>query len=104
MFPSNGQPPLVKIAGSAASSDALALHDRKDMLYFNPAQISAAKAMKQAGIALNQINFFECHDVFNIYAALQLEAVGYTNKGKGWKLVEDGEISLKKSLAPRLAA
>ena len=86
LVPSNGQSPLVKIAGSAASSDTLALHDRKDMLYFDTAQISAGKAMKQAGIALDQINFFEYHDVFSIYAALQLEAVGFAVKGKGWKL------------------
>jgi acetyl-CoA C-acetyltransferase len=95
LIPSNGQCPLVKIAGSAASSHTLALHDRKDMLHFDTAQISADKAMKQAGIALNQINFFEYHDVFNIYAALQLEAIGFAIKGKGWKLAEDGEIGLK---------
>lgn len=87
--------PLVKISGSAASSDTLALHDRKDMLYFDTAQISAGKAMKQAGLTLDKINFFEYHDTFGIYAALQLEAVGFAIKGKGWKLAADNEISLK---------
>jgi len=86
---------LVKIAGSAASSDTLALHDRKDMLYFDTAQISAGKAMKQAGVVLSQINFFEYHDIFSIYAALQLEAIGFAIRGKGWKLAEDGQIGLK---------
>ena len=95
LIPSNGQSPLVKIAGSAASSDTLALHDRKDMLYFDTAQISASKALAQAGITLDQINFFEYHDVFSIYAALQLEAVGFAVKSKGWKLAADGEIGLK---------
>ena len=95
LVPSNGQSPLVKIAGSAASSDTLALHDRKDMLYFDTAQISASKALAQAGITLDQINFFEYHDVFSIYAALQLEAIGFAVKGKGWKLAADGEIGLK---------
>ena len=87
--------PLVKIAGSAASSDTLALHDRKDLLYFDTAQISAGKAMKQAGLILNDIHLFEYHDTFSIYAALQLEAVGFAIKGKGWKLAADGEIGLK---------
>ena len=86
---------LVKVSGSAASSDTLALHDRKDMLYFDTAQISAGKAMKQVGLTLNDINFFEYHDAFSIYAALQLEAVGFAPKGKGWKLAADGEISRK---------
>ena len=86
--------PLVKIAGSASSSDTLALHDRKDMLYFDTAQISAGKAMKQAGVTLDDIDLFEYHDAFSIYAALQLEAVGFAVKGRGWTLAANGEIGL----------
>lgn len=86
--------PLVKIAGSASASDTLALHDRKDMLYFDTAQISAGKAMKQAGILLDDIDLFEYHDIFSIYAALQLEAVGFAAKGNGWKLAAQGLIEL----------
>jgi acetyl-CoA C-acetyltransferase len=95
LLPSNYPHRLVKVAGSAAASDTLALHDRKDMLYFNTAQLSADKAMKQAGILLDDIHFFEYHDVFSIYAALQLEAVGFAMKGQGWKLAESGAIGLK---------
>jgi acetyl-CoA C-acetyltransferase len=85
----------VKISGSAASSDTLALHDRKDVLYFDTAQISAGKAMKQANVILENIDLFEYHDTFSIYAALQLEAIGFAIKGKGWKLAADNEIGLK---------
>ncbi len=94
LLPSNFSHPLVKIAGSASSSDTLALHDRKDMLYFDTAQISAGKAMKQVGAVLDNIDLFEYHDTFSIYAALQLEAVGFAIKGKGWKLAADGCIAL----------
>jgi acetyl-CoA C-acetyltransferase len=87
--------PLVKIAGSASAADTLALHDRKDMLYFEAAQLSAGKAMKQAGITLDQIGFFEYHDMFSIYAALQLESVGFAIRGQGWRLAADEAISLK---------
>jgi len=95
LLPSNFADPLVKIAGSASASDTLALHDRKDMLHFDTAQISAGKAIKQADLTLDQINFFEYHDVFSIYAALQLEAVGFAIRGMGWKLAEDSEISIR---------
>jgi len=95
LLPRDYKNPLVKIAGSAASSDTLALHDRKDTLYFDAAQISAGKALKQAGIVLDQVDLFEYHDVFSVYAALQLEAVGFAIKGKGWKLAADNEIALK---------
>ncbi len=97
LLPSNwaASQPLVNIAGSASASDTLALHDRKDILYFDTAQLSAGKAMKQAGLTLDRISFFEYHDAFSIYAALSLEAVGFAIKGKGWKLAADGEIGLK---------
>ena len=95
LLPSDFPNPLVKIAGSASSADTLALHDRKDVLYFDTAQISAGKAMKQAGVILDDINLFEYHDTFSIYAALQLEAVGFAIKGKGWKLASENEIGLK---------
>ena len=61
-------------------------------MYFNTSQLSAGKAMKQAGLILNDIDLFEYHDVFSIYAALQLEAVGFAIMGKGWRLAQDGEI------------
>ncbi|HEX6269160.1 MAG TPA: thiolase domain-containing protein [Anaerolineales bacterium] len=99
LLPSNYSKPLVKIAGSASASDTLALHDRRDMLYFDTAQLSTGKAMKQASLTLDEIDFFEYHDVFSIYAALQLEAVGFAVRGQGWKMAADGEISLKGRIA-----
>lgn len=95
LLPKDFSHPLVKIAGSASAADTLALHDRKDILYFEAAQFSAGKAIKQAGITLDQINFFEYHDMFSIYAALSLESVGFAIRGQGWKLAADGLISLK---------
>jgi acetyl-CoA C-acetyltransferase len=95
LLPSSWVNPLVKVAGSAAASDTLALHDRKDMLFFDTAQLSAGRAMKQVGLSLDGIDFFEYHDAFSIYAALQLEAVGFAGRGQGWKLAVDGEIGLK---------
>jgi acetyl-CoA C-acetyltransferase len=64
------------------------------MLYFDAAQLSAGKAMKQANLTLDHIRLFEYHDTFSIYAALALEAVGFAIRGKGWKLAADGQIGL----------
>jgi acetyl-CoA C-acetyltransferase len=94
LLPSNVPNPLVKIAGSATSSDTLALHDRKDMLFFEAVHNSAGRAIKQAGITLDQIDLFEYHDVFSIYAALSLESVGFAIRGQGWKLAAEGAIAL----------
>ena len=94
LLPSNGPHPLVKIAGSATSSDTLALHDRKDMLYFEAVHNSTGRAIKQAGITLDQIDLFEYHDAFSIYAALSLESVGFAIRGQGWRLAAEGAIAL----------
>jgi acetyl-CoA C-acetyltransferase len=94
LLPANVPDPLVKIAGSATSSDTLALHDRKDMLFFESVHNSTGRAIKQAGITLDQINLFEYHDVFSIYAALSLESVGFAIRGQGWKLAAEGAIAL----------
>ena len=94
LLPSNWPHPLVKVAGSATASDTLALHDRKDMLYFEAAHLSAGKAMKQADITFENINLFEYHDAFSIYAALTLESVGFAIRGRGWKLAAEGQLAL----------
>lgn len=84
---------LVRIAGSASVSDTLALHDRQDLLAFEAARLSAEKAMHGAGIKHGQVNFFEYHDAFSIFAALSLEAAGFAARGQGWKLARDGSIA-----------
>lgn len=85
---------LVRITGSAVATDTLALHDRPDPLAFNAARLSAERACQQAGIELSDIDLFELFDAFSIYAPLILEAVGFAQRGEGWKLAQNGAISL----------
>jgi len=93
LMPDGLREPMVKILSSAASSDTLALHDRHDMLGFEAAKLSVEQALKKSGIGLTDINFFEYHDSFSIYAALSLEAAGFAPRGEGWKMAADGSIA-----------
>ena len=93
-LPADTRRPAVQIAASASTVDSLALHDRQDILEFEACRVSAQAALRQAGIDLAQISLFEYHDAFSIFAALALEAVGFAEKGQGWKLAADGAISL----------
>lgn len=86
---------LVQVAGSASAADALALHDRTDVLYFAANEISATAAMQQAGVSLDRVSLFEYHDSFSIYAALALEAAGFAKRGEGWKMAAEGAIALR---------
>jgi acetyl-CoA C-acetyltransferase len=91
-------PQPVRIAGSAAATDTLSLHDRSDLLYLKAANISAYKAFVRAGITTKDINLFELHDAYTIVSALTLEATGYAARGEGWKLAQSNAIGLKGSL------
>jgi len=85
----------VSIAGSSVATDTLALHDRPDPLDFRAARYSVEQACNQAGIAVDQVDFFELYDAYSIYAALSLEAAGLAEPGQGWELAEEGQTSLK---------
>jgi acetyl-CoA C-acetyltransferase len=54
---------------------------------------SARLAYDQAGLEPGDIDLFELHDPFSIYAALSLEAAGFAERGQGWRLAQDGEIT-----------
>ena len=85
-------PQPLEITGSAIATDGLALHDRRDLLWLKAAELSAQKAMAQAGVSHDDIDLFELHDSFTIMAALSLEAAGFAERGKGWQMARDGEI------------
>ncbi|WKZ52724.1 MAG: beta-ketoacyl synthase N-terminal-like domain-containing protein [Anaerolineales bacterium] len=93
LLPSDWPHPLVKISASATASDTLALHDRKDPLFFEAAHLATGRAVKQAGITLDQVDFFEYHDAYSIYAALALESSGFAIRGHGWKMAADSRIA-----------
>jgi acetyl-CoA C-acetyltransferase len=89
---------LVHIAGSSLVTDTLALHDRPDPLVFQAARLSVERARQQAGVSLDEIDFFELYDAYSIYAVLSLEAAGFAARGEGWRLARDGYIGLNGSL------
>jgi len=75
----------VQILASAAATDSIAVHDRRDPLFLQAAETSSRKAMAQAGVGHEAIDFFELHDAFTIMAALSLEACGFARRGEGWR-------------------
>jgi acetyl-CoA C-acetyltransferase len=85
--------PDVRIVGSSLAIAAVAIHDRPDPLVLEAASRSARLAYDQAGIGPDDIDVFELHDPFSIFAALSLEASGFADRGQGWRLAQDGEIS-----------
>jgi acetyl-CoA C-acetyltransferase len=84
----------VRILASASATDTIAVHSRRDPLFLQAAQISSQKALAQAGIGQEQIDFFELHDAFTIMSALSLEACGFAQRGEGWRLAHPDFIGI----------
>ena len=84
--------PRVTIAGSAAATDSIAVHSRKDPLFLSAAYESARRAYEIANVTATDIDVFELHDAFSIMSALSLEACGFAERGQSVRLGLDNEI------------
>ncbi|GAB4328242.1 MAG: thiolase domain-containing protein [Phototrophicales bacterium] len=84
----------VLIAGSAAATDAFTLQDRADLLHLDAVAISTQKALAQAGLTVDDVDFFELHDAFTILSTLSLEAAGFAERGTGWQLADGSKLPL----------
>ena len=92
LVPAERAPGAIRVIGSAASTDTLAVHDREDMLWLKAAERSVQRAYRQAGVGPEDIDLFELHDAFSIMAVLSLEACGFAGRGQGVRLGLDGDI------------
>ena len=84
----------VQILGSASANDTLAVHDRRDPLFLAAAQTSSQKALRQAGVHIEDVDFFELHDAFTIMSALSLESNGFAKRGEGWRMAHEEVIGI----------
>ena len=89
----------VWIIGSAQASDTLALHNRKSLTELRATKIAAEKAYLQAGIKSSGVDVAEVHDCFTIAEIMAVEDLGFVEKGKGGKAVENGEFDLNSRIS-----
>ncbi len=84
--------PRVRIAGSAVATAPVALHDAADPLHLEAVSQATSSLYERTGRRPEDIDLFELHDIFTIYAALALEASGFSEPGGAWRLAQDGAI------------
>lgn len=92
VLPESQVHPQVRIAASSLTTSTVALHDRPDILTLSAAADSVDKAYNFANIKSKDVQIFELHDRFSIFAALSLEACGFAKRGEGWKLASNASI------------
>lgn len=89
-----GGRPAVRIAGSAAASDLLAVEDRPDPLRLIAVEKSAHGALEQCKLEHADVDIFELHDAYTIMACLSLENAGFVPRGEGTRFASQGSIKL----------
>lgn len=79
----------VKILSSAISQDYLAVHSRKSIYDLVSTRLAGKIALQKAGIKSNDISFAEIHNSYSIYGLMELEELGFAQKGKAKDIVYD---------------
>ncbi|MGQ9701292.1 MAG: thiolase domain-containing protein [bacterium] len=86
--------PLVKVIGSGAATDTIALHQRKDILSLDAVRLAGERAYKMANLKPSDINLAEVHDCFTIAELCITEELGFCERGSAYLMVERGETEL----------
>jgi acetyl-CoA C-acetyltransferase len=81
------------LLGTGQASDTLALHDRKSLTEMMATKVAARKAYTQSGLTPEGIDMAEVHDCFSINEIMAIEDLGFVEKGKGGRFVEQGKIT-----------
>ncbi|MHB8633885.1 MAG: thiolase C-terminal domain-containing protein [Thermoplasmatota archaeon] len=71
------------LTGSGAATDTLALHDRDDPTEMVATVHAGRRALSQAGVSVQDLDFAEVHDCFTIAEIVAIEALGMVPRGEG---------------------
>lgn len=81
----------VRVLGIGHANDFLPAAQR-DPLAFRGSEAAWARAMRQAGLRLDDLDFIELHDCFTIAELNLYEVFGLTDRGKGRQALQDGRV------------
>ena len=84
----------INIIGSDLSTDYLPTFERDDNTSWDASTITAKNAYKQAGIGPSDVDVAELHDAFTSVELIAYEDLGFAEKGKAYKKIEDGYFNL----------
>ena len=84
----------VWVLSSAAASDSMFLHDKKDLSRVLATERAAQAAYRQAGRGPQDVDVVELHDCFTIAEIVATEGLGFFEPGTGGIAAEKGWTSL----------
>jgi len=87
--------PYVEVIGSGRGASPASVQGRDDITTIPSTIAAATQAYKMAGITPKDIDFAEVHDCFTIAEIIDIEDLGFFEKGAGARAVRDGATSRK---------
>jgi acetyl-CoA C-acetyltransferase len=84
----------VYVAGFGVATDHPYLHEKSSFTGLKATVLAAERAYAMAGVEPSQIDCAEVHDCFTITELLDIEDLGFVDKGKGGIASLEGETSL----------
>jgi acetyl-CoA C-acetyltransferase len=84
----------VYIGGFGTATDTPYLHEKTSFVGLPATTLAAKRAYEMAGVGPNDIDMCEVHDCFTITEILDIEDLGFCEKGKGGYLTLDGETAI----------
>ena len=88
------RPRAVWVLGSAAASDSMLLHGKRDLARVPATERAAAAAYRQAGLSPSDVDVVELHDCFTMAEIVATEGLGFFEPGTGGLAAEKGWTSL----------
>ena len=64
---------------------------KRDILLFEGCEEAWGRALKKAGVALDDLSFVETHDCFTIAELIEYEAMGLAKRGEGGRIAVEGQ-------------
>ncbi|PVZ60408.1 acetyl-CoA acetyltransferase [Arthrobacter sp. H-02-3] len=89
--PTGGATAPVRLAGFGQANDFFPA-ERRDATEFAATRVSWQRALRMAGVGLEDLDFAEVHDCFTIAELLMYEAMGLTERGQGARALEEGWV------------
>jgi acetyl-CoA C-acetyltransferase len=84
----------VFVAGFGVATDHPYLHEKSTFVGLKATTMASERAYKMAGIEPSQVDMAEVHDCFTITEILDIEDLGFVDKGKGGIASLEGETAL----------
>jgi acetyl-CoA C-acetyltransferase len=67
---------------------------KRDILLFDGCEEAWARALKKAGVTLDDLSFVETHDCFTIAELIEYEAMGLAKRGEGARVAMEGQTAM----------